>query len=218
MSGSHGSAIAAARRTCAGVDSPVHRAPASLKLLATLVLVTGVALVPTAHAGWTVAALALVAGVVRAARVPPSLFLSGLALAQPFVLGVAVLALFQGRGLTVFAALALKSTACVAAVQALACTTRFDDLLDVLRRARLPGALITTLALLHRYSFVLVDESMRMRRARIARTWQRRSWTGPWSRRARAWTALSSVIGVSFVRSVTRAERIAAAMRARGWS
>jgi cobalt/nickel transport system permease protein len=218
MSGSHGSALAAARRSCAGMDSPVHRAPASLKLLATLVLVTGVALVPAPNAVWTVAALALVAGVVRVARIPLSVFVSGLALAQPFVLGVAVLALFQGRGLTVFAALAIKSTACVAAVQALALTTRFDDLLDALRRARLPRALITTLALLHRYSFVLVDESMRMRRARMARTWPRRTWTSPWSRRAAAWTALSSVIAVSFVRSVTRAERIATAMRARGWS
>jgi cobalt/nickel transport system permease protein len=201
-------------RSYAHLDSPIHRLPASIKLLATLLLVTGLALVPVAHAGWTVVALALLVVLVRAARIPRSVFVARLALAQPFVLGVAVLALFQGRGLSVFAALALKSTACVAAVQLLAHTTRFQDLLDALRRARLPGALIATLALLHRYLFVLVEESRRMRRARMARTWTARGQTARWQ----TWTALSSVIAVSFVRSVTRAERIATAMRARGWS
>jgi cobalt/nickel transport system permease protein len=134
--------------------------------------------------------------------------LARVGIAQPFVLGVAVLALFQGRGLAVFLAIALKATACVAAVQLLAATTRFDDLLVVLRRARIPEALVSTLALLHRYLFVLVEESSRMRRARRARTWR----AGLWE----TWKALASVIAVSFVRSLARAERVSAAMRARG--
>jgi cobalt/nickel transport system permease protein len=131
-------------------------------------------------------------------------------MAQPFVLGVAVLALFQGNGLAVFVALATKATVCVDVVQLLAHTTPFPELLRALRRARLPVALVLVLELLHRYLFLVVDESRRMVRARMTRTFH--------PNRRGTWRALSSVIAVSFVRSVMRAERIAVAMRARGAS
>ncbi len=198
-------------RTHADLDSPIHRLPASRKLVATLVVVACLAFVPVAHAGWTLLALGAVASsLARRSLSPSSTFAARLALAQPFVLGVSVLALFQGRGLSVFAALAIKSTACVAAVQLLAQTTRATDMIDALRRAWMPDTLVLAFALLYRYLFVLVDESARMRRARLARTWRSTRWT--------SWRALASVVAVSFVRSIARAERIAAAMRARGWS
>jgi cobalt/nickel transport system permease protein len=197
-------------RSYSHLDSPVHRAPASAKLLAVLALVLAIALVPVGRAGWVAVALLGLAAVARAARIPLSAFVARVAIAEPFVLGVAVLALFQGRGIAVFAAVVLKSTTCVAAVQLLAHTTPFQDMLEVLHRAKAPAVLIHTLGLLHRYLFVLVEETHRMRRARAARTWQ----TGAWG----AWKALASVIAVSFVRSAARAERIYAAMRARGWS
>jgi cobalt/nickel transport system permease protein len=192
------------------VDSPLHRARASLKVSLTLAIVIAIAWVPVDRAGWVAAVLAGVVLLTRMARVPLSTFAGRIAIAEPFILGVAVLALFQGRGLTVFLAIALKSTTCVAAVQLLTHTTSFPDILDVLHRARLPALLVHTLALLHRYLFVLVDEMHRMRRARAARTWQSRRWG--------TWSALSSVIAAAFVRSAARAERVYAAMRARGWS
>jgi cobalt/nickel transport system permease protein len=192
------------------LDSPVHRAPAAAKLLTALLLVLSIALVPVGDAGWVSVALLGLAGIARAARVPLSTFVARIAIAEPFVLGIAVLSLFQGKGIAVFLAVVLKSTTCVAAVQVLAHTTPFQDVLDVLSGARVPAILVHTLGLLHRYLFVLVEETHRMRRARAARTWQSRRW---W-----AWNALSSVIGVSFLRSAARAERIYAAMRARGWS
>jgi cobalt/nickel transport system permease protein len=181
-----------------------------MKLLATLVFVTGLVLIPIDHVGWMALALALAFGLGRVARIPFSAFVGRLALAQPFALGVAVLVLFQGAGLKVFGAVVLKSTACVAAVQLLAQTTPLPDLLDVLRRARLPDVFVLALALLHRYLFVLIEESRRMRRARLARTLRRSP--------GQTWRTLSSVIAVSFVRSIVRAERISVAMRARGFS
>jgi cobalt/nickel transport system permease protein len=192
------------------LDSAVHRAPALAKLLTALLLVLSIALVPVGDAGWVGVVLLGLAGIARAARVPLSTFVARIAIAEPFVLGIAVLSLFQGKGIAVFLAVALKSTTCVAAVQLLAHTTPFQDVLDVLSGARVPAVLVHTLGLLHRYLFVLVEEMHRMRRARAARTWQSRRW--------RTWNALSSVVGVSFLRSTARAERIYAAMRARGWS
>ena len=191
-------------------DSWLHRAGAGSKLLVALALAVGVALVPVEWAPWTAVALAVVLILARTARVPLGAFLARLALVQPFILGVAVLALFQGRGVAVFVALAVKSTTCVAAIQLLAATTPFADVLDALARARVPRPFVQVLALLHRYLFVLMEESRRMRRARTARTWRRGTWV--------TWRGLASGVATSFVRSVSRAERIAVAMRARGGS
>jgi len=197
-------------KSYADLSSPIHRLPAWIKLTTTLALVTGLAFVPVNRAALTGAALLGIVAIARVARVPLSTFALRVALVQPFVLGVAVLALFQPGGLSIFAALVIKSTVAVAAVQLLAHTTPFHEILGVLRRARVPSALLLVLSLLHRYVFVVVDESRRMRTARRARTWRR-------TRRG-TWRALASVVATSFVRSIARAERIAVAMRARGAS
>jgi cobalt/nickel transport system permease protein len=202
MSGAH------FRSSYAHLDSPVHRAPACVKVLATLLLVSAIALVPVDDVGAVVAVLAALVGLSRLARVPLGVFAARVAMAEPFVLGVAVLSLFQGRGLAVFAAVALKSTTCVVAVQLLAHTTPFQEVLAVIRRAKVPAVLVATLALLYRYLYVVVEETQRMRRARAARTWS--------PRQRGSWSGLSSVIALSLVRSMARAERVHVAMRARG--
>jgi cobalt/nickel transport system permease protein len=79
----------------------------------------------------------------------------------------------------------------------------------VLRRLRLPKLLVTTLALMYRYLFLLTDEAQRMQRARAARTFR--------VDRARSWRAAATMVAQLFVRSTERAERIYAAMLARGW-
>jgi cobalt/nickel transport system permease protein len=202
MSGSH------PLRSYAHLDSPIHRASASIKMLAALLVVVGVALVPVGHAGWTVAVLAVAIGLSRVARVPLGAFFARLALAEPFVLGVAVLSLFQPHGLAAFVSIVVRSTTCVAILQLVAHTTPFPEMLAVLRRAKVPPPLVATIALLHRYGFVLVDETRRMQRARTARTWS--------TRRSGTHAARASVLAVCWMRSVARAERIHVAMRARG--
>ena len=192
------------------LDSPVRRASAAVKLIAAGLLVTGLTLLPARHAAWALVPFAVLIGLARLARLPLSVFAVHLAIAQPFVLGVAFLALFQSDGLLAFAALALKSTVCVATIQLLVLTTDFQDLLDVLRRAHVPSALVLALGVVHRYLFVLIEELRRMRRARAARTFR--------VRRGGSWAALASAIAACFVRSMARSERIAMAMRARGWS
>ncbi len=105
--------------------------------------------------------------------------------------------------------MAVKSAICLLTVIVVSNTTPFSAILRVLREARVPGLLITTIALMHRYLFVLVEEAERMRRARASRTFTRQ-------RRTR-WQALSTVVGQLFVRGSERAERIYDAMCARGW-
>ena len=88
-------------------------------------------------------------------------------------------------------------------------TTPFAELLRTLRALRVPALLVTVLALMYRYLFVLVDEAERMQRARRSRSFS--------GRRVHAWASLATLAGQLFVRSSERAERIYAAMCARGW-
>jgi cobalt/nickel transport system permease protein len=191
------------------LDSPLHRLPAGLKLAAALGTVLVTAMLPVG--AWS--AFGVVAGllVVIAAlsHIPPRFVLWRLVVLEPLALGVAGLAILQPNGGRIFATMLAKTTLCLFTMILLSNTTPFSALLGVMRRARVPALLVSTLALMYRYLFVLTDEAQRMRRARVSRTFRPGRW---WT-----WTTLATVIGQLFVRSTERAERIYAAMAARGW-
>lgn len=191
------------------LESPIHRAPAALKLGATLAV--AVASVVTPLGRWPVL-LAIAVGLALAAlasRIPPGFLLGRLVLLEPLAAGVALLAVLQPNGLGIALAIVVRSTLCLSAAILLTSTTPFAALLETLRALRLPSLLLTVLALLYRYLFVLVDEAERMQRARAGRTFGRG--------RRLAWASLATLVGQLFVRSTERAERIYAAMCARGW-
>lgn len=96
------------------------------------------------------------------------------------------------------------------ALIALASTTRFPELLAGLERLRVPHLLVTQLRFLYRYLFVLMDQAMHLRQARVARD----AGLGPSRFR---WRAGSGQIGVLFVRTLEQAERMHLAMVARGY-
>lgn len=189
--------------------SPIHRLPAAIKLGAATAFIVAVVLLP--RSAWYAYAAAGVALLLIAAlsRLPARALTIRLLQVEPFALGVAVLSLVQTNGLHVFAAMLVRSTLCLFCLVLLACTTRFTDILHVLWRIRFPALLVTTLALMHRYLFLLADEMSRMLRARRSRTFA--------GSRLSAWGSLSMVLAHLFVRSLERAERIYAAMCARGW-
>jgi cobalt/nickel transport system permease protein len=191
------------------LGSPVHRAPAALKLALALVIVVLTVVTPLARS-WVFVLVALALSLVTlASRIPPRFVLGRLLLVEPLAIGVALLSFFQPGGGTVFLSIVLKSTLCLATMILLTSATPFAELLRALRALRMPALLVTVLALMYRYLFVLIDEAERMQRARAGRTFTRR--------RAHAWASLGTLIGQLFVRSTERAERIYAAMCARGW-
>jgi len=191
------------------LSSPIHRIPAAIKLLATLVFVVVVVVVPSEY--WRVFAvfgsvLLVIAGVSRI----PWRFLAGrLLLLEPFALGVAVMALFQQNGADIFLGLLTKSSLCLFTMILASNTTPFSEILTVLKRVKVPSLLITILALAYRYLFVLIDEGERLQRARRSRTFE--------STKTKTWMSSAALIGQLFVRSTERAERIFAAMISRGW-
>ena len=189
--------------------SPIHRAGPSVKLAGAVAFVFAVVLLP--RAAWIAhaSAAAFLVALAAFSRVPPLYLGKRLLWVEPFAVGVALLALLQKNGVGIFLSMLAKSTLCLSAMVLLTTTTRFSDLLRALWRARVPVLLVTTLALMHRYLFLLHDEMERMLRARRSRSFS--------AGRFSAWRLSASVLGRLFVRASERAERVYAAMCARGW-
>lgn len=196
--------------------STLTRLPAWLKLLFTLAIVLSATLLSPTFAPWLALPAAALFLALLIARLPWRPLLKRLLLLEPFVLGVALLALFTpgtgawGGAWLHFAFLMTRCTIALLAMILFTALTPFADLLRLFQRLHIPALLITTLALMHRYLFVLADESARMRRARASRTFS--------SRRRHRWHTLSTIIAQLFLRASDRADRIYNAMRARGWN
>lgn len=191
------------------LDSPIHRLPAGTKLSVAIVLIFLILIFPL---GWHWFYYPLVAGLLLAAmlsRVPLRFLARRLLKMELVFLGVAAMRLLGPEPLWSFLSLVIGATLCASLMLLVAATTRFTDLLFCLSSLGLPTLFVTTLGLMYRYLFVLSDEANRMKRARLARTYQ--------PGRRKAWKTLSTVIAQLFVRSAERAQRIHAAMLARGW-
>jgi cobalt/nickel transport system permease protein len=120
-----------------------------------------------------------------------------------------------GPGLERLLSVMLKSWISMQAAVLLTATTQFPDLLVAMRAVRVPRLLVAIFGLTWRYLFVLVDEAIRLIRARDARSG---SSTGRGGRtvwwRARV---TGGMAGNLFLRGYERSERIYAAMAARGY-
>lgn len=193
----------------ARLDSPVHRLPAAFKLIAALALVLWTVATPPSETWYFAGCALFLVALVFAARLPVGFVALRLLALEPLVIGVAILALLQPGGLPVMLRILLKSNLCLLTVLLLSNTTPFAEILRVLRRIRVPSLLVTILALMYRYVFLLIDQGERMARARESRTFT--------VRRAGRWKLAAGVVSQLFVRSTERAERIYAAMTARGW-
>jgi cobalt/nickel transport system permease protein len=190
-------------------ENPVSRLPATLKLGVALGIIIGTVLVPAGWTGWFVGVVLLLTLAAVMSRIPLLFLAKRLALLSPLVLGVAVVNAFEPAARGSWRNVAARSLICLLTAILVSNTTPFSRILRLLRAVRVPALLVTTLALMHRYLFVLADEAERMRRARASRTFTRR--------RGAHWHALATVISQLFIRASERAERIYDAMCARGW-
>ncbi len=193
------------------IDSPIHRLPAALKMGLALGAILLVVLPPlTALYPFLVTAVVLLV-VIALSRIPASFMVRRILIFEPFIIVIAGLSLLPPGGLLKFGAIVVKSTLSLVTIVVLSNTTPFTELLGVFRRLHAPPMFLTVMALMYRYVFVLVDELQRMKRARLSRTFKSKK------EKTRSWRSLSMMIGQLFLRSTERAERIFAAMSARGW-
>ncbi len=107
-----------------------------------------------------------------------------------------------------FASILVKFALTISAALLLIATTSFPGICRGLRRLGLPVLFVSQLLFLYRYLFVLMEEAMRVVRARDMRSFGTRG-TGM--------RVLVRIVGTLFLRTVERAERIYGAMLARGF-
>jgi cobalt/nickel transport system permease protein len=208
------------------IESPVHRLDARVKVAVTAAYILVVALAPV---GWVTAVAAVFPlSLILLSHVPKVYLFKRAMLVVPFVLVVALFMPFmQGEnvvfsigaiqvseeGLLVFSGVMSRACLSVLALLTLAATTRFSLILKALHWMKVPSVIVLLLSFLYRYLFLLADQAVRMRRARDARVSRREKQTF----RQRFHVA-TSMVGSLFLRTYGRAERIHAAMLARGFS
>lgn len=190
--------------------SGVHRWPAEAKLAGAMLILLGTVVQPRLTLFWFGPVWLVLAWAWWKSRLPLGFVLGRLLWLSPFVLGVLVTGMWRPTGGPPWWVLAGKAVTSLVTVILLANTTPFGEMLRLARRLRVPVLLVSTLALMHRYLFVLLEEMERMRRARASRTFR--------PVRRRVWEIQASVVGHLFVRALARAGRIYQAMLARGWS
>jgi cobalt/nickel transport system permease protein len=107
-----------------------------------------------------------------------------------------------------FLSILLKFTLTISTALLLIATTSFPGVCHAFRRLGFPSLFISQLFFLYRYLFVLMEEVMRIIRARDMRSFGRRG-TGV--------KVFVRLVGILFLRTVDRAERIYYAMLSRGF-
>ena len=112
-------------------------------------------------------------------------------------------------GLRQFGGIAVKAFTSVLAIIILSATTPFPALLEGLEGLRFPALLVMLIGFTYRYMFVLLEELTTMKQAIDSRGYR-----GKW-----LWQAgvFGRIIGVLFLRSYERSERIYFAMISRGF-
>ncbi len=196
-------------------DGPLHRLGARLKLVATVGFVVGV--VATPPGAWRVLAgeglfLALMIGL---SGVPPrELFRRWLG----FLVLVGFLAALVAPGhpererlgvVAVALAILAKNSLAFLAMMVLVHVTPFRVLLAAMGRLGMPRLMVSTLLFMERQIHILGDELGRMVQARRSRSFHRSGRLD--------YGLLTGLIGMLFLRSFERGERVHAAMLARGW-
>jgi cobalt/nickel transport system permease protein len=218
--------------------SAVHALDARPKLALALAYILATALTPPGAWPVYLLLLAIALSIEMLSELGVGWVLRRSALALPFLLAALPL-LFTVEGRTLFSlqaggwtltatwegaerlvSIAARSWLSVQIAIVLTASTPFPQLLLALRWLRIPRLLVAVVGLMWRYLFVLVDEVMRLIRARESRS----GWRGPVGRARRpggklTWRArvTGGMAGTLFVRTFERADRIYAAMASRGY-
>lgn len=203
-------------------DSPVHRLPPEVKIVAMLAFTLIVVATPRTEL-WAFGGYATLVVVIAAIGQVPARWLARRSLIEvPFVVFAVALPFLAGGERLVWFGVALsvdglyggwnilaKGTLGVLASSLLAATTTTRDLLVGLDRLRCPSIVTQIAAFMLRYLDVLAGEARRMRIARISRgddprfLWQVRGF--------------AAGVGALFLRAFERGERVYLAMIARGY-
>jgi cobalt/nickel transport system permease protein len=216
--------------------SPVHALDGRVKFVLTAAFILTTSLTPVA--AWPVYILlfAIILSVEILSGLGVGFVLKRAMLALPFALAAFPVIFTNGEkallsfsigpwtltahaeGLARFVSVVLKSWLSVQAAVVMAASTPFPELLQAMRAVGIPRLLVGMFGLMWRYLFVMVDEALRLMRARTARSGQS-TLAGGKPGGSVLWRArvTGGMAGNLFLRAFERSDHIYVAMLSRGY-
>lgn len=208
----------------ASLDSQMHRFDPRAKIIAFLFLIFSLVLIPdlkVALIGLFFAIFLLILS-----RIPISFVLSYMKWVAMFVLSFFVILAFTfpgeelakfyflsitAEGLYTGSLITIRAFSAVILIFPMIGTMRFDTTIKALDSLKIPNSLVQMLMFTYRYIFVFVDEFQRIWTAMESRGFKLRT-------TLYALRTIGKAVGMLFVRSYERAERVYQAMRSRGYT
>ncbi|NOX97687.1 MAG: cobalt ECF transporter T component CbiQ [Nitrospirae bacterium] len=210
------------------LQSPIHRVDPRIKSITLTLFILFIIFTPPTHfVSFSFYAL-LIFILILFSQVPVGSIFKRSLVIIPFVLMIAIFIPFLKKGeiaggysfgtfqltvtydgLTVFWNVFIKSYLSILCLILLSTTTKFSHLLKALESLKFPQIITMIISFMYRYIFVLVDELMRMKRAKDSRT------VG--GSRLFHIKILANIVGMLFLRSYERGERVYTAMVSRGF-
>ncbi|MBA7553084.1 Energy-coupling factor transporter transmembrane protein EcfT [subsurface metagenome] len=208
----------------ASLNSPMHRFDPRAKIIAFLFLIFSVVLIPDlkiAFIGLFFAIFLLILS-----RIPLSFVLGHLKWVAMFVLSFFVILAFTfpgeeianfyflsitAEGLYTGSLITVRAFSAVILIFPMIGTMRFDTTIKALDKLKVPNSLVQMLMFTYRYIFVFADEFQRVWTAMESRGFKLRT-------TLYALRTIGKAMGMLFVMSYERAERVYRAMRSRGYT
>jgi cobalt/nickel transport system permease protein len=213
------------------------------KLICTFLSVCAITLTPNGRwLTWLFYGLGLI-GLMAISQVSLSKLIKRIAIESAFLSVVLLGTLFRGggevlwawgglqittEGLLILGSVSSKALLSLFVLNILTLTTSIQTLLNGLVVLRTPPLLVAILGSMYRYIYVLIDQFHSMDRAAASRNFSKQNlWNSLWNIRGngrnrglqRAWQreVLGNMIGMLFIRSYDRGDRIHQAMLSRGY-
>jgi cobalt/nickel transport system permease protein len=199
----------------------VHRLDPRAKVIATMLFLITVISFPNYEVAALVPFALFPVLLLTLGEIPARFILRKVLLVSPFALligifnplldtqtAIVITGIPISAGLLSFLSILLKFALTVSATLLLIATTSFPGVCHALRQLRFPALFVSQLQFLYRYLFVLMEEAMRIIRARDMRSF---------GKRGAGMKVFVRLIGILFLRTVDRAERIYYAMLSRGF-
>jgi len=143
-------------------------------------------------------------------KIPILFLLKRLLSIIPFILLIILfIPFYKENGYKTLYLTIIKSILSIVLLIIILSTTRFSDLLKGLSKLKVPITIITILSFIYRYIFVLVDIMEKMLRAITLRSFKKK--------RIKDIRTIAHILGVLFIRSYERSERVYSAMLLRGF-
>jgi len=203
-------------------DTPIHRLDSRAKLLTTLIFIVAVASSGKYEISGLLPFFLYPVSLIALGDIPIGYLAKKLLLVAPFAFFIGIFNPLLDREILVtlgplaiaggwisFASILLRFTLTIGAALILIATTSFPGVCMALEKLGAPKVFAVQLLLLYRYLFVLVDEGVRLVRARALRSF---------GRRGRGMTVFGHLAGQLLLRSLDRARRIHLAMLCRGFT